>query len=114
MSTDLERLARAKEREAKALDRELQGAAKRRNAQIKRKKLEDDIKTRRAFLIGETIRDAKLTHEEKAVVCGIMSRRALVPDDWDKVSDFTIHSVPAAPPHTVRAIIADGSARAAK
>lgn len=51
---------------------------------------------RRAFIIGETILDAKLTHEEKAVICGIMSRRVSTPKDWDAVSDFTIHSVPTA------------------
>jgi hypothetical protein len=52
---------------------------------------------RRCFLIGETILDAKLSHEEKAVICGIMSRRESKPKDWDKVSDFTVHLVREAP-----------------
>ena len=95
MSTDLDRLARAKEREAKQITLATQQEEKKRKAEIRRKKLEAQIATRRAFLIGETIRDAKLTHEEKAVICGIMSRRESRPADWDKVSDFTIHSVPS-------------------
>jgi hypothetical protein len=55
------------------------------------------LRQRRAFLIGETILDARLTHEEKAVICGIMSRRESKPADWDKVSEFTVHVVREAP-----------------
>lgn len=54
------------------------------------------LRQRRSFLIGETILDAHLTHEEKAMLCRIISRRESPPADWDKISDFTIHSVPAA------------------
>jgi hypothetical protein len=97
MSTDLDRLARAKEREAKQIERATRENEKQRKAEIKRKKLEAEISTRRAFLIGETIRDAKLTHDEKAVICGIMSRRESKPGDWDKVSDFTVHIVRETP-----------------
>jgi hypothetical protein len=64
------------------------------------------LRLRRSFLIGETILDAKLTHEEKAVICGIMSRRESKPADWDKVSEFTIHSVPSAN-HTFKASVSE-------
>jgi hypothetical protein len=68
-------------------------------AGLERKKADKEkrLRVRRSFLIGETILDAHLTHEEKAVICGIMSRRESKPADWDKVSDFTVHLVREAP-----------------
>jgi hypothetical protein len=93
MSTDLERLARLKKRQAAQVEKESQEAARRRMIDARIKQAEKALQTRRAMLIGETIRDAKLTHEEKAVICGIMSRRESKPMDWDKVSDFTVHVV---------------------
>jgi hypothetical protein len=95
MSTDLDRLARMKQRQADQLKREEQEAEKRRKTEIR--KAERDLALRRAILIGETIRDAKLTHEEKAVICRIISRRESPPADWDKISDFTMHVVREAP-----------------
>jgi hypothetical protein len=65
-------------------------------AKIKADK-EKRLRLRRAFLIGETILDADLHHEERAMLCRIISRRAEKPKDWDKISDFTIHSVPSSP-----------------
>ena len=106
MSSDLERLTRMKLRRAAQIEREKQEAEKLRRMDIKLKQAEKALATRRAMLIGETIRDAKLTHEEKAVICGIMSRRESKPTDWDKVSDFTIHSVPATN-HTFKASVSE-------
>jgi hypothetical protein len=97
MSTDLDRLARMKQRQADQLKREEQEAEKRRKTEIKIRKAERDLALRRAILIGETIRDAKLTHEEKAVICRIISRRESPPADWDKISDFTMHVVREVP-----------------
>jgi hypothetical protein len=55
------------------------------------------LRQRRAFLIGETILDVDLHHEERAMLCRIISRRTEKPKDWDKIADFTIHSVPQPP-----------------
>jgi hypothetical protein len=93
MSTDLERLARMKKRAADQLDAEIQQATQRKKTEDKIRIAEKALANRRAFLIGNAILETKLTHEEKAVICGIMSRRSDKPADWDKVSDFTIHSV---------------------
>jgi hypothetical protein len=97
MSSDLDRLARLTLRRAAQIKSEQQEAEKRRRIDIKLKQAEKALETRRALLIGETIRDAKLTHEEKAVVCRIISRRESKPADWDKISDFTIAVVPSMP-----------------
>jgi DNA-binding protein H-NS len=97
MSSDLDRLAKMKLRKAAQLERERQEAEKLRKTEIKIRQAERALATRRAMLIGETIRDAKLSHEEKAVICGIMSRRESKPADWDKVSDFTVHLVRETP-----------------
>jgi len=72
---------------------------KARKAELARQKADNEkrLRQRRSFLIGETILDAKLTHEEKAVICGIMSRRESKPADWDKVSEFTVHVVRETP-----------------
>jgi hypothetical protein len=86
-----------KQRKATQVERERQEAEKLRKTDIKIKQAEKALALRRAILLGETIRDAKLTHEEKAVICGIMSRRESKPADWDKVSDFAIHAVQSAP-----------------
>jgi hypothetical protein len=64
-------------------------------AKIKAEK-DNRLRMRRAFLIGETILDADLHHEERALLCRIISRRADKPKDWEKISDFTIHSVSSA------------------
>jgi hypothetical protein len=104
MSSDLERLARAKKREAKRLDIEAQDAEKRRKAQITRKKLEDAVATKRKFTMGEKILAAKLTHEEKAVICGIVSRSELTPAERELLADYTmhvVHSVPSIKPVAV-------------
>lgn len=72
---------------------------KSRKAELAKQKADKEkrVRLRRSFLIGETILDARLTHEEKAVICGIMSRRESKPADWDKVSEFTVHVVREAP-----------------
>jgi hypothetical protein len=69
---------------------------------------EKRLRLRRAFLIGETILDADLHHEERAMLCRIISRRADKPKDWDKISDFTIHSVPT-PANTFKASVSEFS-----
>jgi hypothetical protein len=97
MTTDLEQLARAKQREAKQVERESQEAAKRRKAEIRRKKLEEMIATKRKFLMGEKIFAAKLSHEEKAVLCGIISRSDLTHAERELLSDFTMHVVHSTP-----------------
>jgi hypothetical protein len=110
MSSDLERLARMKARQAKLAEKEQQDAALRRAAEIKIRKAEKALSTRRAMLVGETIRDAKLTHEEKAIICRVISRRTDRPSDWDKISDFTIAVVPAAhEPVSLRPALAEFS-----
>jgi hypothetical protein len=58
---------------------------------------EKRLRQRRSFLLGETILAAKLSHEEKTMICRIMSRRESPPKDWDKVSDFAVHIVREAP-----------------
>jgi len=97
MTTDLEQLARAKQREAKQVERESQEAAKRRKAEIRRKKLEEMIATKRKFLMGEKIFAAKLSHEEKAVLCGIISRSDLTHAERELLSDFAMHVVHSIP-----------------
>jgi hypothetical protein len=97
MTTDLERLARAKKREANRITIEAQDAEKRRKAQIARKKLEDAIAEKRKFTMGDKILAAKLTHEEKAVLCGIVSRSGLTTAERELLADFTVHIVREAP-----------------
>jgi hypothetical protein len=84
-----------KQRKAAQIERERQEAEKLRKTEIKIKQAEKALATRRAMLIGETIRDAKLTHEEKAIICRVISRRESPPADWDKISEFTMHVVQA-------------------
>ena len=97
MTTDLERLARAKKREAKRIDIESQDAEKRRKAQIARKRLEDAVATKRKFTMGEKILSAKLSHEEKAVICGIVSRSELTAAERELLADYTMHVVHSVP-----------------
>lgn len=88
MSSDLDRLARLKERQAKQKEEEAQRLAQQRATANKIRKAERALATRRATLLGETIRDAKLTPHERAVICGVIGRRHDKPADWDKISDF--------------------------
>jgi hypothetical protein len=80
------------------IDEQLEKLQKRKAelARIKADK-EKRLLLRRSILIGETILDADLHHEERAMLCRIISRRADKPKDWEKISDFTIHSVPSSP-----------------
>jgi hypothetical protein len=88
MPENLDALAKAK---ARALKRELEQQQaeerlRRENARIR--KLERELSTRRATMLGETIRDAELTRDEKVVIGRILARRKEVPKDWPKISDF--------------------------
>lgn len=58
--------------------------------------LKRKIDTRCGFLIGETIRNAELSHDERRVIAGILNRRTDKPNDWGKLSRWT--NLPAAEP----------------
>jgi DNA-binding protein H-NS len=64
--------------------------AENRERQRKRKLAQalDALKTRQATLIGETIRDAKLTPAELAVIGGILARRDPKPKDWRIIAEW--------------------------
>jgi hypothetical protein len=99
MIVDTEKLARAKRREAKRIELEAQAAENRRKSQIARRKLEKENETARRFVFGKVIDAAKatLTHEEKALLCGLVSRADLTDSERSLIPEFSIGLVKTAP-----------------
>jgi hypothetical protein len=95
MSIDLDRLARAKSREAKQTERANQQAEKQRKSEIHRKKLEKELETARQFLFGKVILASlgKLSHDEKLVIRHLVHRAELTDKELAIIPEFAVHSV---------------------
>lgn len=89
MAETLSALEKAKAREVKRL-KELEVNEERvRDERGRIRKLEKELKTRRAFLLGESLLAVELSDVEKSVLAGILSRRPDRPRNWREIDDLT-------------------------
>lgn len=82
---DREKAAAKEIRDAEAAR---QATKKAREAAGKRRKKDAAVKIARGKILGDTIRDAELTKDERLVIGLILSRRKDRPEDWDVIADF--------------------------
>lgn len=99
MTISPDQLLRAKQKEARRIKSEEQAAAKRRDAQSNRRKREKELETARRFVLGKVVDLVKgsMSHEEKATMCGWVTKAALTDNERALIPEFTVHLVRETP-----------------
>jgi hypothetical protein len=90
MSDNVDALEKAKARALKRAQEREQAEARERAENARIRKLERALLTRQATILGETIRDAKLSDEERSVISRVLLRRSDRPKDWEKIRQFLL------------------------
>jgi hypothetical protein len=93
MPETLDPLEKARLRQLKIVKEREQAEAREKAQTARIRTLERQTATRQGMLIGTTIRDEKLTENERLVIAGILNRRKEKPSDWYKIKAFTDVSV---------------------
>ena len=81
----LDRLEKEKRRELARKQKAEQAAVQERQAAAKRRKLEGALAMRQAVLMGEAVRDATLSPDERKALGAVLARHPDKAKDWDKV-----------------------------
>lgn len=89
MADDLDALEKSKLRLLKKELARKQAEEQERREQARIRSLEKALANRQAMLLGETIRDATLSEEERSVIARVLSRRSDKVKDWSKISKWT-------------------------
>ena len=94
-----EQLAAAKRKEAARIDKEARDSEMRRKASIKRRKAEEALRNARRGLFGRIVDEASptMTHEEKALMCGLVGKGKLTDEERKLIPEFSLHVVKELP-----------------
>jgi hypothetical protein len=94
-----EQVAIAKRKEAARIDKETKDAEARRKASIRRRKAEEALRNARRGLFGRLVDEASptMTHEEKALMCGLVVKGKLTDEERKLIPEFTLHVVKESP-----------------